>query len=181
MTVNTTELIEHIAEETGLPRSTVHSVVTAAVQTIQTNLTEGEPVRIHGLGTFSRGWRNRSTVRSMATRQKLMVGGRHTVRFKPAKRLKDALMSLSDQSWRDKTHQDAWRQAEVLIGDLDLYATDRPRIKADMSNEDVTQACERALGQAWSQATITYRERVAAEVDADMAYLLDAARRIWKQ
>lgn len=179
--MNTGDLIERIAARTGLPKAQVQRMMRALSDEIAATLVEGDSVRVSGLGTFSRGWRGQSTVRSLKDRRKTMIGARHIARFKASSKLRDALTELTDQTWRDPEHQHAWRTAEVLVSDLDLYASKRPSIAADAALSDVDGACAAVFGEEWRRAVATYRGKVPPGVDTDNHYLLESARRRWKK
>lgn len=178
--MNWTELIDRVADRAGVSRSKTKEVLRALVDEVTEQLVDGEFVRLHGIGTFSRKWTAGRTLRSIASGRKMWVGGRHTIRFSASRRLKQTLEDSGDQTWRSPEHQAAWRLAETLVSDLELYARERiPRgIKPSMEFEEVRSLCAASLGEDWQRAYLTWKARVSPEV-AHSAHLARAARRRW--
>ena len=176
--MNSSDLARELAQRTDMPASRVHLLLRVLADTVLEKLEEGEDVRLHGLGTFSRAWRSRTAIRSLDSGRKVMIGGRHVARFRPAKRLREGLSSHGDQSWRDDEHQAAWRLARTLISDLEAYnTTQRPSLEATTPSEEVVSACADAFGDTWRQVWSTYAHKATADPEAE--YLIDAARRAW--
>jgi DNA-binding protein HU-beta len=50
--MNQRQLVDRVAEETGLPRPTAARAVDAVLATIEASLRAGEPVKLSGFGSF---------------------------------------------------------------------------------------------------------------------------------
>lgn len=178
--MNGTDLIERVAERTGLSRAEVRRVLHALEQVAAEGVAAGDRVSLPGLGTLVVRELAPRTIRNVADMRKMMVGRRHTVRFRPAAALKQAVAGRASQTWRHPEHQAAWRLAETLIADLELYhANHVPRLPARAADEVVHQLCEGAFGPLWTRVLDSYQARVEAAVRAEHDYLADAARHRW--
>lgn len=178
--MNWSDFVSQVAENAGVPRSTAQSVLSAMVDELSERLQDGDSVNLRGIGTLSRKWTRGRTLRSINNGRKIWVGGRHAVKFSVSRSLKRALEESGDQSWRSPEHQAAWRLAETLVSDLELYSpTKVPKgIRADMDFEEVQSLCAASLGDDWHRAWRTWQEKVAPEV-VHAAHLARAARRRW--
>ena len=110
-----------------------------------------------------------------------MLDGRFVVRYRTSKRVKDALSGRTPQLWRDPAHQAAWRSAETLIGDVDLYhASDVPTsLTSASSPEEIDRVCSKAFGPVWNQVVESYEQRVPEEIRSQRSYLTLAAMELW--
>lgn len=180
--MNWTDLVRRAAARADVPQDVAQAVLAAAMDEAVEQLAQGESVRLNGVGTLQRKWVSGRAVRSIESGRKMWVGGRHAVRFATAAGLRRRLEEGTDQSWRSPEQQAAWRLAETLIGDLDLYSKDRvPRgISADMDYEQVHGLCAAALGDDWQRAWTTWRSKVSPEA-AHTPHLARAARRRWAE
>ena len=176
-----TELIDVVAERSGVPKSKARDVLTALVEVTGERLAAKEEVSLRGIGVFSTRWSKGRTLRSVESGRRMWVGGRFVPRFRPSKALKAHLTEETDQSWRDPEHQQAWRLAETLIGDLDLYHNNRiPKdLTPDLSLEQIVETCSTQIGSPWTTATQAYEERVPQHVRSSQNFLALAARRHW--
>lgn len=178
--MNWRELVSEVAARSDLSQASVRRVLDAAVEVMAEQLLDGETVGIKGIGTLTRRWSKGRTLRSVANGRRMWVGGRHTVRFKPSSTLRKRFEDQGDQSWRSPEHQAAWRLAETLIADLELYAPQQVPEDLDeqMDLDQVRSLCAASFGEDWKRAWETWHERVAPEV-VHAAHFTRAARRRW--
>ena len=85
------ELIDSIAERTGVKKSGAELVLNATLAEIERALYAGQPVTLHGFGTFEIKTREARTGRNPRTGEPVEIAASTTVAFKPAKALKDSL------------------------------------------------------------------------------------------
>ena len=85
------ELIDSIAERTGVKKSGVELVLNATLAKIERALLAGQPVTLHDFGTFEIKKREARTGRNPRTGEPVEIAASTTVAFKPAKALKDSL------------------------------------------------------------------------------------------
>jgi DNA-binding protein HU-beta len=93
MTTKTTkkELIDSITESTGVKKSGAELVLNATLAEIERALLAGQPVTLHGFGTFELKKRDARTGRNPRTGEPVEIAASTSVAFKPAKALKDSL------------------------------------------------------------------------------------------
>lgn len=85
------ELIDSIAGRTGVKKSGAELVLNATLAEIERALLAGQPVTLHGFGTFELKKRDARTGRNPRTGEPVEIAASTTVAFKPAKALKDSL------------------------------------------------------------------------------------------
>lgn len=85
------ELIESITNRTGVKKSGAELVLNATLAEIEKSLLSGQPVNLHGFGTFELKKRDARTGRNPRTGEPVEIAASTTVAFKPAKALKDSL------------------------------------------------------------------------------------------
>ena len=85
------ELIDSIAERTGVKKLDAELVLNATLAEIERALLAGQPVTLHGFGTFELKKRDARTGRNPRTGEPVEIAASTTVAFKPAKALKDSL------------------------------------------------------------------------------------------
>ena len=85
------ELIDSIANRIVEKKSTVEHVFNFALAEIERSLLAGQPVILHGFGTFELKKRDARTGRNPRTGEPVEIAASTTVAFKPAKALKDSL------------------------------------------------------------------------------------------
>ena len=85
------ELIAAIANRIVEKKSTVEHVFNFALAGIERSLLAGQPVILHGFGTFELKKRDARTGRNPRTGEPVEIAASTTVAFKPAKALKDSL------------------------------------------------------------------------------------------
>lgn len=179
--MNWLELVDAAAERAGVSQRVAKDVLNAMTEIVVEELQKGESVSVRSLGRFEAAWRDGRTLRSIASGRMMMLGGRWSPRFKPSEPLRRALADRTPQHWKDPRHQEAWRTAEALVGDLALYHADRaPRgLTEDADLNTVHVACKLAFKNLWTQVLNTYEEQVPVEVREVRDYLGEAAREQW--
>ena len=85
------ELIAAIALNQGVPKITAEGFLNATLAEIERALLAGQPVTLHGFGTFELKKRDARTGRNPRTGEPVEIAASTTVTFKPAKALKDSL------------------------------------------------------------------------------------------
>jgi DNA-binding protein HU-beta len=83
------ELIEIVAEKTGVAKSDVKKVVDVAVESIRSALASKDKVTISGIGIFSTKDNPAREARNPGTGAIIPVPAKTVVKFKPAKSLSD--------------------------------------------------------------------------------------------
>ena len=89
--MNKAELIEKVAEVTGLSKKEGESAVNAFVDVIQGSLKKGEKVAIAGFGTFDVSHRKARTGRNPQTGEEIKIAESKTPKFKAGKSFKGML------------------------------------------------------------------------------------------
>jgi DNA-binding protein HU-beta len=89
--VNRNELVDAVANESGLRKSDASKAVEAVFTTIEGVLKKGEEVRLVGFGTFSVASRAASEGRNPRTGEKIKIAASKQPKFKPGKQLRDSL------------------------------------------------------------------------------------------
>lgn len=82
--MNRTELVEAVAEETGLSAADTARVVTAALDRIAQAVADGDSVVISGFGTFERRERAARSGRNPQTGEPIEIAASRAPAFKPA-------------------------------------------------------------------------------------------------
>jgi DNA-binding protein HU-beta len=89
--VNKNELVEAVAERTGLAKSDAARAVEAVLGTITETLQRGDQVALAGFGTFVAKVRAARTGRNPRTGEAIAIPAAKAPAFKAGKGLKDAL------------------------------------------------------------------------------------------
>lgn len=89
--MNKGELIEAIANETGMSRAESGRALDALLSTIETELRRGETVSLVGFGTFSTSKRSARTGKNPRTGESIKIAARTVPKFSAGKGLKDAI------------------------------------------------------------------------------------------
>jgi DNA-binding protein HU-beta len=87
--MNKAELVDAIAEETGLTKKDSEAALKAFTGTISKELKKGGSVQLIGFGTFEVGKRAARTGRNPKTGETLKIKASKTPKFKAGKALKD--------------------------------------------------------------------------------------------
>ncbi len=85
------DIVERVAELTGYPRTRVALVYETIFELMAEALAEGEQVSVPGFGSFFVSERAARQGRNPATGEPITIAASKTVRFKPAKGLKEQL------------------------------------------------------------------------------------------
>ena len=89
--MNKTDLIVSVAEKTGLSNADAKKAVDAVVESISGALVANEKVILVGFGTFSIKEHGERTAINPATKEKINVPAKKTVKFKVGRELADAV------------------------------------------------------------------------------------------
>lgn len=89
--MNKTELIDKIAEASGLAKSDAKKALDATVATIKDALIAGDKIALVGFGTFSVSDRPARTGINPATKEKIQIEAKKVAKFKAGAELADAL------------------------------------------------------------------------------------------
>ena len=89
--MNKTELINAVAEKTGLSKKDSESAVAAVVDTITESLVQGEKVQLVGFGSFEVKERAARIGRNPHTKQTIKIDATKVPVFKAGKALKDTV------------------------------------------------------------------------------------------
>jgi len=80
--MNKTELVNAIAEKTGMTKVAAKQAMTACFESIQEELNKGEKVSLIGFGTFSVVKRNARTAKNPRTGKTVKVPAKKVAKFK---------------------------------------------------------------------------------------------------
>lgn len=90
--MNKTELIEKVAEESGITKTAATSAVNAVFSNIASALgSDSDKVAIAGFGTFAKSLRKARKGINPQTGATIQIAATNVVRFKPGKKLKDTV------------------------------------------------------------------------------------------
>lgn len=87
--MNKTELVEAIAEETGLTKKDSEAALKSFIGTVGKELKKGGSVQLVGFGTFEVGKRAARTGRNPKTGEAIKIKAAKSPKFKAGKALKD--------------------------------------------------------------------------------------------
>jgi DNA-binding protein HU-beta len=100
--MNHTELVEKIAQGTGMPKATASGAVEALVQTIVDAAMAGDEVRVTGLGIFDVVNREARPGRNPQTGEPISIPASKAPRFRAGKAAKDQLNATSQEAKKAK-------------------------------------------------------------------------------
>lgn len=89
--MNKAELIDQIADKSGLSKTDAQSALEAATETITETLQRGSEVQVAGFGKFSVSERSAREGRNPSTGETIQIAASKGAKFSAAKQLKDAL------------------------------------------------------------------------------------------
>jgi DNA-binding protein HU-beta len=89
--MNQAELIDAVAEASGLKKGDATQVVHEVFQKITAALSQGEEVRVAGFGSFAVSERAERAGRNPRTGDPVTIAASKAAKFKPGKPLRDAL------------------------------------------------------------------------------------------
>ena len=87
--MNKTELIDAMAEKTGLTKKNAEAALNAFVETVSEELVKGEKVSLVGFGTFEVSERAEREGRNPQTGETMKIAASKAPKFKAGKALKD--------------------------------------------------------------------------------------------
>lgn len=179
--VNWRELVERTASKTGLSKAQVDRVLEAFVEVASEAIAAPGSVKLKRIGTLSAEWRDGRVLRSPRDQKRMFLDGRFQLAFRPSDSVKQELANRSPQHWKSAEHQGAWRLAETLLSDLELYHADKvPKaITGKTSDADITALCESAFGVHWRRVLTAWEAGVPEAVRASRDYLAHCARVRW--
>ena len=90
--MNHAELVEKVAQATGVPKAAASGAVEALVQTIIDALRAGEEVRLTGLGIFDVVTREARPGRNPQTGESINIPSSKALRFRAGKQSKTSLL-----------------------------------------------------------------------------------------
>ena len=89
--MNKGELIEKIADMSGLTKKDADAAFNAFIETVQDALKKGDKIAIAGFGTFDVSKRKARTGRNPQTGEEIKIAASKSPKFKPGKSFKDLL------------------------------------------------------------------------------------------
>jgi DNA-binding protein HU-beta len=89
--MNKSELIDAVAERTGIAKSTVDEVIKGMTETIETTVAKGDKIQIPGFISFQKVQRAARTGRNPQTGATLKIPASATVKVTAGARLKSAV------------------------------------------------------------------------------------------
>lgn len=94
--MNREEFVVAVAARMETPKKDAAAAVEAICAVIAWAAVGGEEIRLAGFGTFAVAVRGASTGRNPRTGEAIDIGERRTLKFRPGKRLRDALQNSRD-------------------------------------------------------------------------------------
>ncbi|MBQ9035493.1 MAG: HU family DNA-binding protein [Alphaproteobacteria bacterium] len=91
--MNKSELIDSIAQNSGLTKTDSAKALDAFITSVSSALKSGNDIRLVGFGTFSTSKRAATTAINPRTRQTVKVPARNVAKFKAGKALQDVVNS----------------------------------------------------------------------------------------
>ncbi len=85
------ELVAKAAQDAGIPKAKAGKVLESVLDGITGALAKGDKVSLVGFGTFAVSKRAARQGRNPATNQAISIPAANTPKFKPGKKLKDAV------------------------------------------------------------------------------------------
>lgn len=89
--MNKAELVNSVADRTGLTKKDSESIITAVLDTVSDALTGGDKVQLVGFGSFEVKNRKARVGRNPKTKEQISIAASKSPVFKPGKALKDAV------------------------------------------------------------------------------------------
>lgn len=86
--VSTSQLVDHVAERTGMTKSEAKKAVAAVFDTLSERLAAGDRVQVSGFGSFEIRDRAERQGTNPRTREKVTIPASKAVGFRPASSLK---------------------------------------------------------------------------------------------
>lgn len=85
------DIIKEISRATGVKPKIAADVIERFISVVKESLSHGDDVQLRGFGTFCRVSRKARKARIINAGQEIVVPAHDTVKFKPAKELKDSM------------------------------------------------------------------------------------------
>ena len=95
--MNKTELINAIAEKTGVAKTDIDKVINAGIEAITETLQTGDKVRLIGFGTFEPRFKKATSGFNPSTKEKISIPAKTVAKFVPGKALADAVVNVSEK------------------------------------------------------------------------------------
>jgi DNA-binding protein HU-beta len=89
--MNKTQLVDGLAQQTQLTKTTVEEVINAALDLIKKSVQSGEDVTLVGFGTFTKAKRKARSGRNPQTGKEIKIPAMTVPRFRPGKEFKEAV------------------------------------------------------------------------------------------
>ncbi len=89
--MNKGQLVEAIAGQTQLTKTSVEDTLNAALEFIKKSVKKGEDVTLVGFGTFTKSKRKARTGRNPQTGKEIKIPAMTVPRFRPGKEFKDSV------------------------------------------------------------------------------------------
>jgi len=89
--LNKQELIDAVADEAGVEKSSAAETIDAVLATVSKTVAAGESVQLIGFGTFATGARAARSGRNPKTGETIEIPAAKTVKFTAGKAFKDAV------------------------------------------------------------------------------------------
>ncbi|KTD22622.1 HU family DNA-binding protein [Legionella londiniensis] len=89
--MNKSELVEAIANNSGVTKAVASKVLDTFMQTVTEALKKGDQIVLPGFGSFSTGNRSERTGRNPQTGQAIKIKASRVAKFKAGKTLKEAV------------------------------------------------------------------------------------------
>ncbi len=96
--VSTSQLVDQVAERTGLSKKDAKNAVTAVFEAMSERLAAGERLQLSGFGTFEIRERAERQGTNPRTREKVTIPASKAVGFRAASQLKQRVGAASDES-----------------------------------------------------------------------------------
>lgn len=89
--MNKADLINKVAEKSGLTKTKTSEVIDTLVETMQEALSSGEKITLVGFGSFNVSKREAREGRNPSNNEKIQIPAKTVVRFKTGKELNESL------------------------------------------------------------------------------------------
>jgi DNA-binding protein HU-beta len=87
--VNKSELIDAVAEKTGLPKSQAEGALNALIEVVEDTISNGDKIVLPGFGTWERRAYSAREARNPQTGEMIKVPAGQKPAFKPGQKFKD--------------------------------------------------------------------------------------------
>lgn len=89
--MNKSQLVKQVQSRLEVSKNEAEKAVNTVIEVIQETLQQRENVAIQGFGTFSTHRKEQYTARNPQTGEPIVVPAKYVPKFKPGKRLKEAV------------------------------------------------------------------------------------------